>query len=263
MADIGAGVTIGTHVRDVACLQDRNGKQACAEPIMSVSLEMDDVPFQALPSDGIVGLAPNLSFTPAYNFFSQLIKNSPTMLPQIGLSFASSGGELHIGGYDPKVLANPLQWSDIYRPEDGYWQVEIHAVRVGNRTLDSCEKGCRAIIDTSAHRLGVQKVNFAKVKEALTPTRTADENCRGPELQFDLGDMDVTLRPEDYTDDTCVTDLGSLDLPEPKFTGVYTFGETVLRHYFVVFDWKTKAVGFAPLSGGARDCRADQRWIAW
>jgi cathepsin D len=249
-ADIGTGSTVGALVRDTACLQDRSGKQTCAKPIVVMSVKMDDVPFRAMPTDGIVGLGlTNLSSSPHLNFFGNLVEASPRMASYFGMYFGPSGGELHVGGYNPALLASPVQWFDVHSPEEGFWQVAIKAVRVGNMTLDSCERGCHAIVDTSAHRLGVQESNLAKVKAALTPTQASDNSCRGPELEFDLGGMSVTLRPEDYTDEACATDLGSLDLQEPQFTGVYAFGEMVLRHYFVVFDWKTKAIGFAPLTG--------------
>lgn len=262
MADLGAGNSTSYIVKDTACLQGRDGKQICAEPLMLMSMTMDDEPFAMMPSDGIVGLGLNLSDHDS-SFFSGLIENTPGMLPQLGVSLSSSGGELHIGSYDPKLLANPIQWSEVDTPDDGYWQVKIKSVRIGNRTLDSCEKGCRAIIDTSAHRLGVQNTNYGMIRSALNPTLTEDAGCQGPELHFEIEGMDVTLGADDYTDQACAVDLGWLDLPASKFTGVYAFGEMVLRHYFVVFDWKSKSIGFAPLSGGARDCRANQRWISW
>lgn len=220
---------------------------------MVVSIKMDDVPFRAIPADGIIGLGlTKLSTTPPCNFFNKLVESNPMMGQQFGFFFGSEGGELHIGGYDPMLIAHSIQWFDVHSPQEGFWQVAIQSVRVGNMTLDSCEKGCHAIIDTSAHRLGVQESNLARVKSALSPKQAADKSCRGPNMEFDLGGMTVTLGPEDYSDEACATDLGSLDLQEPEFFGVYAFGEMVLRHYFVLFDWKSKAIGFAPISGAAR-----------
>jgi len=60
----------------------------------------------------------------------------------------------------------------------------------------------------------------------------------------------LTLEPQDYTDSTCAPLLGPLSLDEPKFTGVYTFGETVLRRYYAAFDWEKRKLGFAPMAGG-------------
>merc|ERR1712226_711631 len=201
----------------------------------------------AMPNDGIVGLAlPPLSPSPLCSFFSQLVEGSEGMLPQFSMSFGPTSEELHIGGHDPTAVAAPIQWFPVHSPEEGYWQVPIQAVRVGNKTLDYCEHGCHAIMDTASSRLGVQKSNLPKLQAALTSGQGADGGCRGPDLEFDLGGMSVTLGPEDYMSDACTPDLGSLDLEEPKFTGVYTFGETVLRHYFVAFNWKDKLMGFAP-----------------
>jgi hypothetical protein len=205
------------------------------------------VPFREMPNDGIVGLAlTKLSSSPTCNFFGKLVEGNQGMLPQFGISFGPSSGELHIGGHDPAAVAAPIQWFPVHSPEEGYWQVPILAVRVGNTTLDACQNGCHAIMDTASSRLGVQKSNLPRLFAALTPVKAADGSCQGPDLEFDLGGMSVTLGPEDYMSDVCNPDLGSLDLEEPQFTGVYTFGETVLRHYFVAFNWKDKLMGFAP-----------------
>jgi len=73
--------------------------------------------------------------------------------------------------------------------------------------------------------------------------------CQGSELEFDLGEMSLKLRVEDYvTGSDCAPQLGSLELDAKEFHGVYAFGETVLRRYYAAFDWQDKRIGFAPLA---------------
>merc|ERR1719373_1135950 len=106
------------------------------------------------------------------------------------------------------------------------------------------------MVDTSAARLGVQQSHLPKLEAALSSSLSKAVACQGPELEFVLEGFSIKIGAEDYTDASCAPELGSLDLQEPDFFGVYAFGESVLHHYFVAFDWKEKRVGFAPTKTG-------------
>jgi len=254
-ADLGTGKAQGPLVRDRICLASENGVKACVKPGIVAASSLDDVPFRKMPSDGILGLGlEGISVSPAFNFLTQLIKGNKGMHSMFGMSFGRTGGELHIGGYDPVALAAPLKWFPVHSPEEGYWQVPIYAVRVGNTIVNPCHKGCHAIMDTSASRLGVQESNLLALQTALAASvRASDGGCKGPVLEFDLGGMTVDLGADDYTTADCSPDLGPLELEDELFSGVYAFGEMVLNHYFVVFDWEKKAMGFAPTAGAIRE----------
>ena len=142
-------------------------------------------------------------------------------------------------------METPIRWFPVHSPEEGFWQVPVLAVKVGGVVVDDCHDGCHALIDTSADRLGVQKESAQRLRKALVPFRTTDGACHGPELEFDLGKMSVSLGAQDYVTRTCELEIGEMTLPE-QFTGIFTFGETVLRHYYVAFDWQNLALGFAP-----------------
>lgn len=144
-----------------------------------------------------------------------------------------------------ELLASPLVWFPVDHPEVGYWQVAVRSVRVGERIVEDCANGCHAVVDSAASRLGVQKSKLPALKAALTMS-VGPVGCEGPEIHFDLGDMTITLQPEDYTSSDCSPELGMLNLDEPEFIGVYAFGEKVLRRYYAAFDWEQKRVGFAP-----------------
>lgn len=249
-ADLGDGFVRGPYVKDRVCIADAFGQKVCSNPIIVAALSMDDVPFTDMPSDGILGLAMGgeISVKKGFNFL-QSLTTSKKLKSQFAITFGNNGGELHIGGYNPSLIANPLQWFPVHEPGQGYWQVPILSVRVGNKVVDSCVNGCHAIVDTGTSRIGVQKGHLPNVRSALSAglQRKPDNGCQGPKLTFDLGGMSVDLSPDDYADDKCETDLGPLDLEEPEYYGVYTFGEMVLRHYFVVCDWKEMRMGFAPL----------------
>merc|ERR1712151_707686 len=192
-ADLGEGNVTGVLVRDAMCLVEG----ACVDMEVFAAIHMDDTPFLAMPSDGIVGLGfSSLAASPLASFFGRLIEGARGSLPEFGLSLSANSGELYLGGHDSSRLATPIQWFPVDHPEDGFWQVDIQAVRVGNSTLESCTRGCHAIVDSGASRLGVQSTHLAKLRTALASTPSTAGGCEGPELSFDLGGMSIILQPE-------------------------------------------------------------------
>mmetsp|Transcript_52550 Transcript_52550/g.122994 ORF Transcript_52550/g.122994 Transcript_52550/m.122994 type:complete len:417 (-) Transcript_52550:103-1353(-) len=250
-ADLGEGNVHAVLVRDSVCLSSTSAsvQQPCVDMSILAAVEVDDQPFMRLPSDAIIGLGlESLTLSPLCSFLGRLFEGSSNVVPQFGLALHPTGGELFLGGYNSARTAAPLVWLPVDHPEAGFWQVAIHEIRVGNRTVEQCARGCHAVIDSAASRLGVQAAKLESLQAALPTLRSDYGACSGPELHFDLGEVTITLQPEDYTDEDCKTQLGRLDLEEPEFVGVYAFGEKVLRRYYTAFDWEKKSVGFAPAS---------------
>jgi hypothetical protein len=251
-ADLPPGNVSGLLVRDRVCVQSQDDRRTCIPMAFLVALNLTDMPFSAMPNDGIVGLGPQMKDDPPMFSFGSRFLGRQGRLPIFGMSFGASGGELHIGGYHPAAIAAPLHWLPAHNPEMGYWQAEIFTVRIGNRTFDDCRRGCHAIIDTSASKLGVQKSNLRQLQEALVGNVGPELKCQGPSLEFDLGGMSITLEAADYMAADCTPDLGGLDVYEsesPDFRGVFALGVTALRRYFIAFDWEQKSIGIAPAAG--------------
>jgi len=244
-ADLGEGQAKTVVVRDNVCIEGDKG-DACVNLETVTAVEMQDVPFRAMPNDGILGLGMQaLAAGPLLNFMGVLMDGSKTVLPQFGISFGSDGGDLYLGGQHP-ALSSPIQWLPVNHPEGGYWQVDIKSVRVGGKTIDTCKRGCHGIIDSGTSHLGVQSYRLPLLRAAIDTQLHPTAGCGGPSLEFDLGVMVINLEAEDYSDENCKFAVGSLNLEEPAFVGVYAFGESVLRRYYAAFDWENKKVGFAP-----------------
>mmetsp|Transcript_37429 Transcript_37429/g.59134 ORF Transcript_37429/g.59134 Transcript_37429/m.59134 type:complete len:382 (+) Transcript_37429:55-1200(+) len=247
-ADLGEGVAEAVLVKDKVCLgTDLN--QLCANVDVMAAVSMEKSMFEEMPYDGIVGLGlGGLSAEAGSDFVGSLTAMHPLLPPQIGLSLGAQSGEIYLGYQEVSRMAQDLTWFPVLHPEDGFWEVSVQAVRLGNRTVDSCESGCRGIIDTGASRLGVQRENFEVLRSALsTASPLVGGGCRGEDLIFDLGKMALTLRVEDYAaGNSCTPQLGALELDPKDFHGVYAFGEATLRHYYTALDWTSRRIGFAP-----------------
>lgn len=249
-ADLGEGDLRARFLRDQLCLGRASEGAACLELSLAAAVEADEAPFRALPADGIVGLslgAEAFGISPMTSFLGRLFANAGNVPPQFGIWLGKDGGEIHLGGHELADLASPLQWFPVHRPEDGYWQVSIRTVRAGGAVVNDCAGGCHGIVDTGVSHLGVQAGLLPAVREALA-TRFVGGSCTGPDLAFDLGDMVIVLSAAEYADKDCVPELGSLDLDEPQFNGIFTFGASVLQRYYAAFDWEQKKVGFAAAS---------------
>jgi hypothetical protein len=246
-SDLGEGEVTAVVVRDNICMGAHPGERACVDMAMLAAMSMTTKPFGAMPSDGIIGLGlESLASGHLTSFLGRLFEGSTNVVSQFGIAYGTQQGELHLGGHDLARLAAPLRWFPVDHPEQGYWQVAIRAVRIGNTTVDDCRHGCHGIVDSGVSRLGVQASKVPALSAALTAALTGGQ-CSGPDLSFDLGGMSLTLGPQDYADADCSPRLGSLDLEEPTFVGVYTFGGAVLNRYYAAFDWEQHKLGFAPL----------------
>lgn len=254
--DLGDGDVTGSAFRDIVCLEA--GGAACTELALVAAESMDEVPFRAVPYDGMIGLSLDaLVFaSPLFSFLRSLSAGSPGMLPQFGLSLRGSAGELVLGGPEPGApRAFPLRWFPVARPEDGYWQVRIEAVLVGNRTVEACTAGCRGVVDTGASRLGVPAALAPRLAAALLAggggtggVSAGPGGCAGPDLHLVLaGGARLTLRAQDYAGPSCgAPRLVPLRLDPPElFAGVFVLGEMLLRRYDTVFDWGARRVGFS------------------
>lgn len=262
---LGEGVVTGDFVRDRICLDGSK----CFDMSLMVATNMSLAPFARTPFDGVVGLGlKGLSMNAGFNFFGKLSsaqhlsQEFAFFIPPIG---SSEGAELTFGGHNVARLASPLAWVPVMKPQDGFWQVQIKEVRVGNWTYDACkEGGCPGAIDTSSTYMGVP----AEILNRLAGNGGVCGRAVNPDLQLTLTDGTVlTLKSEDYVareQDQCASLLypvdagiyeraGQFDLDHDKRKGgfeshVFILGEPLLRAYYTVFNWRSNSIGFGRAS---------------
>jgi len=262
--DLGDGKVVGDLLREAVCLGMEPGegsRQACAELGIVAATDLTELPFRAMPQDGTVGLGlEGLSISQTFNFVGQFATSSRGMSPQFGMYLGANGGEIAFGGHNPARLASPLSWLPVLRPDEGYWQVRIRNIRIGNRTVTACEDagGCRGIVDNCASRLGVPSGFLPEFEAAVSAlsSGSSSSGCSGPDMHIELDGATLVLRAEDYiAKPACQAQFAPLQLPE-AFAGAFLLGEPILRRYYSVFDVEAKRIGFG-LAATSEDKQLD------
>jgi len=275
--ELGYGEIKGNLMRETLCFDAEDQRQTCVNMGIVAAKAMDDLPYGLLPNDGFVGLGlQGLSISPEFNFFESLMPQG--LQPQFAfyLGAGDLGGEITFGGVNPKRVESPMIWIPVTNPEEGYWQVSIHAIRAGDTTLGVCRdkttKGCRGIIDAQTSHLSAPEGMAGDIEKALVATlpgalRKGCGSTLGLDLQLVLdGGATLTLPAENYalnhkvsSDGTsCEPWLMRHETPAPLGEGLFVFGESLLRRYYTVYDWEMKRIGFS-LTAPEKDAHKEEK----
>jgi len=209
----GTGSVRGEFVHELVCLgpavlaEVNPIKQPCANSFTVMAIEMSTQPFKNFGFDGIIGLGlKNLSLANQFSFFQMLTEGKQIQAPHFGF-FLTDGedneeSEIAFGGHNPARLLEPLAWTNVSRPELGYWQVEVLAVRVGTATMEFCRSGhCNAILDTGTSHLGIPNLYHEALSKMLTIPANNLLDCRLadlPTVEIEVPGFNITLYPESY-----------------------------------------------------------------
>jgi len=213
----GTGEVTGQFVEDSLCLgAGQNAHMhSCINVRMVMATQMTHEPFHAFSFDGVLGLGlDSLTLAPEFSFFGVMTQQKQLDQPSFGVFLAENDdetSEISFGGHSPDLVhSEDLNWASVASPEQGYWQVQITKLRIGDRVLDFCNDGqCRAVVDTGTSLLAVPKAVMSDLQQELSdlvrdpvPEANGELDCKkaaGAYLHFELGDAIMTLTPGDYT----------------------------------------------------------------
>ncbi|EGD78688.1 cathepsin D [Salpingoeca rosetta] len=168
---------------------------------------------------------------------------------------APSGGELTLGGYDPKHMSGPIQWVPLTR--DGYWQFAMDSLSVNG---DSYCSNCQAIADTGTSLLAGPTDAIKKLNKQIGAIPIAQGeymvDCKKiptmPNVDIVLNGQKFTLTPQQYVlqvsaqgQTECLSGFFGLDVPPPAGP-LWILGDVFIGAYTTVFDMGNNRVGFAP-----------------
>lgn len=221
------------------------------------------ITFIAAKFDGILGLAyPEISVEGVRPVFDTIIKYG--LVKKNEFSFylnrdpsGNPGGEMILGGTDPKYYKGELVWYNVTRK--AYWQIHMDRVDVANG-VSVCEGGCEAIVDTGTSLITGPTKDVKKIQAAIG----AKELIKGeyvipcnkvptlPNITVTIGGKGYDLTGEQYVlkvassgETICMSGFSSLDIPPPGGP-LWILGDVFIGPYYSVFDRDNNRVGFAP-----------------
>mmetsp|Transcript_98618 Transcript_98618/g.307184 ORF Transcript_98618/g.307184 Transcript_98618/m.307184 type:complete len:422 (-) Transcript_98618:113-1378(-) len=277
----GTGQVSGPFVQEVVCFgnstgptSDKSKRNDCVGLRVVAAEKMTQDPFQHFDFDGVVGLGlDGLALHKDFSFVGQLDQLGLGEDTYFGVFLAKGDAhpsEISFGGHNEERVSGPLSWVPVAAPQQGYWQVQIRSVRVGDKAIDLCDDGsCRAVLDTGTSMLGVPRQAASTLHWTLArPVPGGAEaaggmDCRGfegPPIIFDLGGLELRLEAEDYSRPAptmvqnksngqkqafCRASLLPVEMGQPLGSKTFVFGEPVLRRHYTAYDWHQQRIGFA------------------
>ncbi|XP_063254252.1 cathepsin D [Prinia subflava] len=181
------------------------------------------------------------------NIFSFYLNRDPTGEP---------GGELLLGGTDPKYYKGEFSWFNVTRK--AYWQIHMDSVEVANG-VSVCDGGCEAIVDTGTSLITGPSKEVKKIQEAIGAKPLIKGEyivpCEKvptlPDVTMILGGKSFTLTGKQYIlkvtsqgESICLSGFSGLDIPPPGGP-LWILGDVFIGPYYSVFDRDHDRVGFA------------------
>lgn len=227
------------------------------------AVKQPGITFAVARFDGVLGMAyPSISVANVTPVFDTAM--AAKLLPQDVFSFyisrdptAAVGGELMLGGTDPKYYTGDLHYVNVTRK--AYWQMKLSGVDVGNQ-LTLCKAGCQAIVDTGTSLIVGPMEEIRALHKAIgaLPLLMGEYwiNCEKipslPVVSFIIGGKMYNLTGEDYVmketqmgSSICLSGFMAMDIPPPAGP-LWILGDVFIGKYYTVFDRAADRLGFAP-----------------
>ncbi|NWU22149.1 CATD protein, partial [Dyaphorophyia castanea] len=221
------------------------------------------ITFIAAKFDGILGMAyPGISVNGVVPFFDNIMAQK--LVEKNLFSFylnrnpsGQPGGELVLGGTDPKYYKGEFSWLNVTRK--AYWQIHMDSVHVASG-LSVCEGGCEAIVDTGTSLITGPSKEVKKIQAAIGAKPLIKGEyvvaCQKvptlPNITMTLGGKPYVLTGDQYIlkvgtpgQVICMSGFSSLDIPAPGGP-IWILGDVFIGPYYTAFDRDNNRVGFAP-----------------
>nr|ACO83090.1 cathepsin D preproprotein (predicted) [Dasypus novemcinctus] len=233
------------------------GKQVFGE-----ATKQPGITFLMAKFDGILGMAyPSISVGGVLPVFDNLMQQK--LVDKNVFSFylnrdptAQPGGELVLGGMDPRHYTGSVDYLNITRK--AYWQVHMDRLEVGDG-LTLCKQGCEAIVDTGTSLMVGPVAEVRELQKAIGAVPliqgeymiSCEKVASLPPITLMLGNRGYRLSGEDYTlkvsqggQTVCLSGFMGMDIPPPGGP-LWILGDIFIGRFYTVFDRDLNRVGFA------------------
>jgi len=192
-----------------------------------------------------------------YNILAQKLVSNPIFAFWLSDNPSGlSGGELFLGGTDPKYYTGAITWVSV--TSQTYWEYSMDDFKIAGNSTGWC-KNCRAIADSGTSLIAGPSSYINQLNAKLGALPLNGEGiflvCPNPgtlpTIELVIGGKSFALTQDQYViqvslfgQTTCISGFVGLDIP-PPYGPLWIVGDVFMRAYYTVFDFGNSRVGYA------------------
>lgn len=130
-------------------------------------------------------------------------------------------GEITFGYINPDKFVGKIQYYPVI--DKYYWTIKLDDIKLGDKSLKLCPKGCKAIIDSGTSQIAGPSEDLENLISLIRIGVNCENYNEGKSIVFVFNGMDYEIKVKDYIikretfyGEICRPMLMPLDVPDPQ-----------------------------------------------